>query len=84
MVQKFKTVEQQITKTQPVESNCRSITFEIQTGASPCFIDNKPLIINRPYTINGYPGELNTTIYNVRWGTGGDQILYVTREFEVK
>ena len=84
MGQKIKTQNEQVYKTQKVAANCRSITFEIQTGSAPCSIDDYPLVINRPYSINLYPGELNVSNYQVTWGSPGTKVLYITRELEVK
>lgn len=77
---KIKFSTEQITESGPVAANCRSISFSIQTGTAT--IDNEPLVINQVVSYNGYPGDLNTTVYKAV--LSGGAVLYVKREIEIE
>lgn len=77
---KIKITREQITKSQLIEANCRSISFSIQAGSAT--IDNEPLIVNQVISDNGYPGDLNKTIYKAVITAG--TVLFVKREIEIE
>jgi nitrite reductase/ring-hydroxylating ferredoxin subunit len=76
---KIKITREQITESGNVEANCRSIQFNITTGSAT--INNEPMVINQPISDNGYPGDLNVTIYKVV--LSGGAVLFVKREIEL-
>jgi len=63
-----------------IVSNCISIAFTRPTGTNPVYVNGMPIGDGQTFTINQNVGEIDTTRYEIVFGTGaGDNELYVVK-----
>lgn len=80
---KFKTITLSVTKSGPVDA-AGSVDVEFQNqGSDDCLINSRLVIAGSTWSISGFPGEENTTIYAVNFLTTNNPLLVITRRIYI-
>lgn len=68
-----------ITDEQPLKSDCNSLSI-FNEGTATAQVNNRILLSQAEYIVNGNANEINRTTYNIQFITAGTKILKVTRK----
>jgi hypothetical protein len=74
------TITEYFGRNQTIVSNCFSISFTRPTGTNPVYVNGMPIADGQTFSINQNVGDIDTSMYEIVFGTGGTgNELYVVR-----